>query len=153
MSRHRRGADTVRLVDAHLLLGRAVEARIEVWDHPFIDEREEAAGEVGLMLQDVVREQLLHAIPAYTSLDGVKELTAHTSAGHRLYVLGAFYLIGGNQDRMLPVEADLRVEPGATSTVKVGGEESIFELPTGERQFARRMNNVRWAHRLELRLA
>jgi hypothetical protein len=140
-------------MDAQLLLRRAVEARIEAWDHPLIDERDEAAGEVDVMLQRVVREQLPQAIPAYANLDGVKELSAHTRAGHRLYVLGAFYLVGGHHDLMLPVEADLSVEPGAASTVRVGGEESVFELPTGERQFVRRMGNVRWAHRLDLRLA
>ena len=140
-------------IDAQLLLRRAVEARIEAWNHPFIDERDEAAGEVGLMLQDVVREQLPRAIPAYASIDGMKELSAHTSTGQRLYVLGAFYLVRGNHDLMLPVEADLSIEPGAASTVRVGGEESVFELPTGERQFVRRMENVRWRHRLDLRLA
>jgi hypothetical protein len=37
--------------------------------------------------------------------------------------------------------------------VRVGGEESMFDMPTGERQFMRRMENVRWAHHLELHIA
>ena len=140
-------------MDAQLLLRRAVEARIEAWDHPFVDERDTAAAEVGLMLQAVVREQLPQAVSAYASLDGMKELSAHTDAEQRLYILGAFYVLGGNRDRMLPVEADLSVAPGTASMVRVGGVDSVFEMPTGERQFVRRMETVRWAHRLTLQLA
>lgn len=105
------------------------------------------------MLQAVVRELLPQAVPVYASLDGVKELSARTNAEHGLYILGAFYVLSGNRDRMLPVEADLSVALGALSVVSVGGEESVFEIPTGERLFARRMVNVRWAHHLTLQLA
>jgi hypothetical protein len=140
-------------VDALLLLRRAVEARIESWDHAVVQERDEAAGEVGLMLQEFVRQQLPEAIPAYASLDGVKELTATTSDGQRLYVLGAFYVLSENRNVMLPIEADLDLAPGAASTVRVAGEASIFEMPTSERQFVRRMENIRWSHHLTLDLA
>jgi hypothetical protein len=135
-------------VDAQLLLRRAVEARIEAWDHPVIEERDEAAAEVGLMLQEVVRQQLPDAIPPYASLDGVRELSAEISADKQLYILGAFYLLRGNGDAMLPVEADLKATPGAASTVRVGGKASIFDMPTSERQFVRRMANLAWTHRL-----
>jgi hypothetical protein len=37
--------------------------------HPFIDERETAADEVGLRLQELVGELLPQAIPDYASLD------------------------------------------------------------------------------------
>jgi predicted HAD superfamily phosphohydrolase len=140
-------------VDALLLLRRAVEARIEGWDHPVIEVRDEAAGEVGLMLQEVVRQQLAEAIPAYDSLDGVNELAAATSGGKRLYVLGAFYVLSGNRNVMLLVEADLDLTPGAASTVRVAGEASISEMPTSERQFVRRMENINWSHHLTLHLA
>jgi hypothetical protein len=140
-------------VDAQLLLCRAVEARIEAWDHPVIEERDEAAGEVGLILQEVVREQLPDAIPPYASLDGIKELSAEINGDEQLYVLGAFYLLSGNRDAMLPVDADLTTTPGAASTVRVGGNASIFDMPTSERQFARHMENVDWMHRLTLHLA
>src|SRR5688500_16835116 len=134
------------------LLRRAVEARIEAWEHPMIDERDEAAGEVGLMLQEVVRKHLPEAVPAYTSLDGLKEFTARKDGATRLYVLGAFYLLVDNQDSMLPVEAALDVETGAPSVIRVGSEASVFPMPPSERQFARQMQSVDWQHRLELTL-
>jgi hypothetical protein len=139
-------------MDAQLLLRRAVEARIEASDHPLIEDRDEAAAEVGLMLQEVVRELLPEAIPSYASLDGVKELLARTNGDEQLYILGAFYLLRGNRDAMLPVEVDMRLAPGAESTIRVGGEASIFDMPTSERQFERRMENVGWTHRLTLNL-
>jgi hypothetical protein len=140
-------------MDSQRLLRLAVEAPIEAWDHPSIEERDEAAGEVGVMLQDVVRQQLPDAIPAYTSLDGVRELSARTEGDKRLSLVGAFYLLGGNDDSMLPVEAHLDVTPGVASTVRVGGEASVFAMPTGERQFVRRMENFDWAHCLTVHLA
>ena len=140
-------------MDSQRLLRLAVVARIEAWDHPSIEERDEAAGEVGVTLQEVVRQQLPDAIPACTSLDGVRELSARTDGDKRVDLVGAFYVLGGNDDSMLPVEAHLDVSPGAASTVRVGGEASVFAMPTGERQFARRMENVDWAYRLTFHLA
>jgi hypothetical protein len=139
-------------MDAPLLLRRAVEARIEAWDHPLIEDRDAAAAEVGFMLQEVVRELLPEAIPSYASLDGVKELSASTNGDEQLCVLGAFYLLRGNCDAMLPVEADMQLMPGAAPTIRVGGEASIFDMPTSERQFVRGMANVGWTHRLTLHL-
>jgi hypothetical protein len=143
---------TVSSVDAQLLLRRAVEARIEAWDHPVTEERDEAAAEVGLMLQEVVRQQLPSAIPPSTSLDGLKELSAQINGDKQLYILGAFYLLSENRDVMLPVEADLNTTSGAASTVSLGGEASVFEMTTSERQFVRRMENVGWTHRLTFHL-
>jgi hypothetical protein len=139
-------------VDALLPLRRAVETRIEGWDHPVVEERDEAAGEVGLMLQEVVRQEVPEAIPAYASLDGVNELTATTSGGKRLYVLGAFYVLSGNRNVLLPVEADLDLTPGAASTVRLAGQASTFDMPTSERQFVRRMQSINWSHHLTLHL-
>lgn len=70
-----------------------------------------------------------------------------------LYVLGAFYLLAGNVDSMLPVEADLELAVGAPSMIRVGSEASVFPMPTGARQFARHMENIHWQHRLDLALA
>jgi hypothetical protein len=53
---------------------------------------------------------------------------------------------------MLPVEADLNTTSGAASTVSLGGEASVFEMMTSERQFVRRMENVGWTHRLTFHL-
>jgi hypothetical protein len=104
------------------------------------------------MLQAVVRELLPEAIPSYASLDGVKELSARTNGDDQLYILGAFYLLRRNRDAMLPMEADMKLTPGAASTIRVGGEASIFDMPTSERQFVRRMENIGWTHRLTLHL-
>jgi hypothetical protein len=139
-------------VDVQWLLRRAVEARIEAWDHPVIEERDEAAAEVGVMLQEVVRHQLPDAIPPYASLDGVRELSAQVTGDDQLYVVGAFYLLRGNRDAMLPVEAELNVASGAASKVRVGGEASIFDMPTSARQFARSMEEVGWSHSVTLHL-
>ena len=127
-------------------------ARIEAWDHPVIAERDEAAGEVGLMLQAVVRDLLPEAIPPYSSLDGVKELRATTDGEHRLHVLGAFYLLAGNDDSMLPVEAELDLAPQATSSIRLGGASSVFAMPTSERRFVRSMEGIEWAHRANFEL-
>jgi hypothetical protein len=94
------------------------------------------------MLQEVVREYLPEAIPSYGSVDGVNELSAKTDGDNQLSILGAFYLLRGNRDAMLPVEAEINLTPGAASSVRVGGEASIFAMPTSERQFVRRMENV-----------
>jgi hypothetical protein len=147
---------TLPAVEPEILLRRAVEAFIEAEDHPVMDERDEALAEVGLMLQQVVMKQLTDVSeldPRYVTLDGLKPLSEHSDGTCELDVLGAFYMLDGNRDRMLPVEAHLSVKPGAESEVKLGGEGSTFELPTSERQFMRRMENVHWAHRLSLRLA
>jgi hypothetical protein len=54
---------------------------------------------------------------------------------------------------MLPVDAELNVSSGAPSRVSVGGEASVFAMPTSERQFARRMENVEWWHHLTPHIA
>jgi hypothetical protein len=61
--------------------------------------------------------------------------------------------IEGNGQRMLPVEARLSVEPGEDSVVRLAGADGTFAMPTSERQFRRRMQDVRWAHSVTLRLA
>jgi hypothetical protein len=133
-----------------------VEAFIEAEEHPVMEERDEASAEVGLLLQQVVTKQLSDVWefdPSYVTLDGLKPLSRHSGGAWQLDIRGAFYMLDGNRNRMLPVEAHLSVKPGAESEVKVGGEASTFAMPTSERQFMRRMENVRWAHRLSLRLA
>lgn len=139
-------------MDPQQLLRLAVEARIEAWDHPSIDQIGEAAGEVALMLQTVVRDRLPEALPEYTSLDGLEEFTARLEGATRLYILGAFYLLADSQDSMLPVEAHLDVASGSHSVIRVGSEATVFPMPTVARQFARRMQNVEWQHELELNL-
>jgi hypothetical protein len=141
------------LVDSVSLLAKAVRARIRDWDHPLIEERDEAAGELGLMLQEVVRQGLPQAVPPRAALDGLKELSAATDGDARLYIVGAFYVLMGNRNAMLPVQADLHLAAGALSTVRVADEAGIFDMATSERQFVRRMESTNWAYRLTLNLA
>lgn len=135
------------------MLRQAVETRIEGWDHPSIDMRDEAGGELGLMLQEVVRAASPTVIPSSSSLDGLLELAASLMGESRLNVLGAFYLLGRNRDSMLPVEAELDVSIGAASTIRVGAGSSIFPMPRSDRQFARQMQEVEWQHEVRLTLA
>jgi hypothetical protein len=70
--------------------------------------------------------------------------------GERLRIVGAFYLL--RTQRMLPVEADLSVAPGATSTIRLGTADSSFPLPQSERQFLHGLERASWHHEIELRL-
>ena len=143
-------------MESESLLARLVAACIEAEDHPVIEERDEAVSEVALLLQQVVRERLAdewESDERYVALDGIRTLSVRTAGEKALHILGAFYLLEGHGHRMLPVEAELTVEPGAESTVKLGGRESVFELPTSERQFVRGIEGAHWRHSLSLRLA
>lgn len=108
--------------------------------------------EYELKLQLAVQERLGELgdfDPRFVAIDGLRELSVERD-GNALHIVGAFFLLDGNDNRMLPMEAHLK--PGGESIVKLGGADSVFEIPSGHRQFARRMAGVRWAHRLRLRL-
>jgi hypothetical protein len=108
--------------------------------------------EYELKLQLAVQERLGELgdfDPRFVALDGLRKLSVERD-GDALHIVGAFFLLDGNDNRMLPMDVHLR--PAGESTVKLGGADSVFEIPTSERQFARRMAGVRWAHRLKLRL-
>jgi len=36
---------------------------------------------------------------------------------------------------MLPVDADISIKPGAGSTIKIAGGDSVFDMPSSERRF------------------
>ncbi|MEJ7892358.1 MAG: hypothetical protein WKF94_06930 [Solirubrobacteraceae bacterium] len=82
----------------------------------------------------------------------MKELSTQVVGSYGFHLVGAFYLLHDNRNDMLPVEADLTIEPGGTSTVKVGSSDSVFEMPTGERRFASAMENVEWTYSVNLQL-
>jgi|GEM_PF-4870449 hypothetical protein len=54
---------------------------------------------------------------------------------------------------MLPVDALFSVEPGAVSTVRVAGRDSLFDAPQSERQFQRGFEAAVWHRSFELRLS
>lgn len=153
-SRKRLG--TVACVKQEIVLGNLVVGCIQTRDHPMMEEREEALAEMSLVLEDIVRKRLGEAL-GNPSLDGLKTLLVESDGETTLHIVGAFYVIvtrpgGGTDLRMLPVEAHLSVKDGALSTVKVGGQDSAFEMPQSARQFARGVEAARWRHRLDLRL-
>ena len=142
-------------MESQLLLRRAVAAGIEAQEHPATDERDEAIAEVGLVLQEVVRQQLADAWEfdsRYATLDGLRTLSVTTDGRCQLHILGAFYLLEGRGHRMLPVDAAFNVKPGTESMVRVAGRGSVFEMPTSERQFVRGVEGAEWAHTVGLRL-
>jgi hypothetical protein len=143
-------------VDSQVALRRAVEAWLDTRDHPVMDERDSAADEVELMLQQVVREHLSDGWefdPRHVTLDGMKTMPFETDGVSNVDIVGAFYLLDGTRHRMLPIEARLSVQPGSESSVMLAGPESTFAMSTNERQFARALQSVRWVYRLSLHLA
>ena len=143
-------------VDPETVLGNLVVGCIETRDHPMMEERDAAVEDLSLVLEDIVRQRLGDDLQ-HASLDGIKTSAVDSDGARTLHILGAFYLLevrGGGRTghRMLPMEAHLSVEPGAVSSVKVGGQDSVFELPQSERQFVRGIETASWRHRLDLRL-
>ncbi len=144
-------------VEPEAVLGNLVVGCIEARDHPAVEERDAAVEDLALVLEDIVRKRLGDELEQ-ASLDGIKTLTVDSDGATSLYFCGAFYLLevgagSRTRHRMLPMEADLSVEPGAFSIVKVAGPGSVFEMPQSERQFVRGLENAIWRHRLRLRLA
>ena len=91
------------------------------------------------------------------SLDGLKTMAVESDGATMLHIVGAFYVIvtrqgGGTDHRMLPMEAHLSLEAGATSSVKVGRQDSLFEMPQSARQFVRGVEAATDWHQLNLRL-
>ena len=52
----------------------------------------------------------------FKSLDGIKTVSVETDGQHILRVVGPFYLLDERGHQMLPLDAALSTEPGATST-------------------------------------
>jgi hypothetical protein len=73
--------------------------------------------------------------PRYLSLDGIQTHRVETDGSTRLRIVGAFYLLDEHGHRMLPVDADLAIKPGAASTIKIAGAESVCDMPSSERRF------------------
>lgn len=141
--------------DAETILGNLVAGCIQTQDHPAIEERDAAVGDLSLVLEDIVRKRIGGELAA--SFDGLQTLTVQTDGERILHIAGAFYVLettgaGGTGHRMLPVQAELTLEPAATSIVKVGGRSSLFEMPQSARQLVRGIEGADWRHRLELRL-
>lgn len=126
-----------------------VRGAIETRDHPSIEERDEAVAEVALALEEMVRRELRASgawDSSWLSLDGLQPLRVETDGSARLRIVGAFYLLDEHGHRMLPVDADLSIEPGASSTIKLAGSESVFEMPHVERRFVAAVESATWAH-------
>ncbi len=143
-------------MDSAELLSRLVADCIEAWHRAPVEERDEAVDDVALVLQQVIMERLAAEWDwdsRFVSLDGLKTLSVESDGDQAVKLVGAFYLLEGRRHRMLPVEADLTVAPGAESLVRIGGADSVFDIPQSERQFVRGIESARWRHTLVLRLA
>jgi len=148
-------ADRPARDEPETVLGNLVVGCIQTRDHPVIAERDEAVGDLSLVLEDIVRKRLGDELAA--SFDGIRTFTVETDGEKTLHIVGAFYVLetigaGHTGHRMLPVEAHLTIEPGAESFVEVGGRDSLFEMPQSARQFVRGIEGATWRHRFELRL-
>lgn len=149
------GCDRAVREEPETVLGNLVVGCIDTRDHSVIEERDEAVGDLSLVLEDIVRKRLGDELG--TSFDGIRTFTIETDGAKTLHIVGAFYVLetigaGHTGHRMLPMEAHLTVEPGAESFVKVGGRDSLFEMPQSARQSVRGVEGATWRHRLELRL-
>lgn len=103
--------------------------------------------------KEIVRRELSNSGASdsrWVSLDGVQVLCVETDGSARFRLVGAFYLLDEHGHRMLPVDADLSIEPGATSTIKVAGSESVLDLPHVERRFVAALEAATWPHCVNL---
>ena len=145
---------------AEAVLASLVEACIAARDHPVREEREESVHDLALSLERIVQERLADTWEwdeRYAGLDGLKTLSVEVRGDRTLHIVGAFYVLvtrgGGTDHRMLPVDAELSIEPGVRSTVKVAAIDCLFEIPASHRQFARGVERADWRHLVELSLA
>jgi hypothetical protein len=121
-----------------------------------MEERANALAEVAALLEDTVRERLDDEQLA-ASLDGLDARRVVSDGERTLNISGAFYTLGmraqgSSQDRMLPMDAHLSVEPEAVSVVRVSNREGLFEMPESERQFQRGFEKAVWQHSFQLLL-
>lgn len=124
-------------------------------DDPVMEERATPLRALGVLLEDVVRERLDDK-ELGGSLDGLSVRRVSSDAARTLNIVGAFYTLmpgprGEIGNQRLPMEARLSLEPGAVSTVRVGGRDSLFDQSLSERRF-QRLLEAPWPHRFDLRL-
>lgn len=144
------------LVTSEAVLANLVRGAIETRDHPMIEERDEAVAEVALALKELVRKRLSDEgtwDPRYLSLDGIRTHRVETDGSTQLRIVGAFYLLDEHGHRMLPMDADLSIKPGAASTIKIAGADSVFDMPSSERRFIAAIEQATWPHSIRLVLA
>jgi hypothetical protein len=143
------------LVTSAAVLANLVRGAIETREHPMIEERDEAVAELALGLEEIVRKRLSEKgawDPRYVSLDGIQTHRVETDGSTRLRIVGAFYLLDEHGHRMLPVDADLSIKPGAVSTIKIADAASVFDMPTSERRFIAAIEQPTWQHSIRLAL-
>jgi hypothetical protein len=145
--------------------GRGVETKsirnavircIAVWDHEALEARTKALLEVAVLLESFVAEQLDDEQLA-ASFDGLNTRNVVSDGASTLSISGAFWTLmprhgGRTGSLMLPMDAVLSLEPGAVSSVRVAGRESLFEIPKSERQFQRAIAAAVWRPSFPLRL-
>jgi len=142
-------------VDPETVLGNLVVGCIQTRDHPMIEERDAAIGDLSLVLEDIVRNRIGDDLSS--SFDGIRTFIVESDGEQTLHIVGAFYVLetigaGHTGHRLLPVDALLTIQPGGVSLVQVGNRDSLFDMPQSARQFVRGIERATWRHRFELRL-
>jgi hypothetical protein len=102
-------------VTSRTVLATLVRGAIETRGHPMEEERDEAVAGVALVLEEVVRRELSNSgawDSRWGSLYGVEVLRVETDGSAQFRLVGAFYLLDEHGHRILPVDADLSIEPG-----------------------------------------
>ena len=132
-------------------VARFIQARVD----PDRSRRQAALNDIGRLLESVARAGMPDEALA-ASLDGLSVRNAVVLEETSLKITGAFYTLGSDHGRtkelMLPVDAQLSLEPGVVSTVRVANASSLFEPPQSERQFQRAFESAVWTYDCELRL-
>lgn len=152
-------ARAVRQVESVDGLQGAVARFIEAQNDPAFDARNKALGDIGLLLERLVRENGLPDDESLgRSVDGLApRRVAVTNAGRVVEITGSFSTLvtrdGRTGELMLPMHARLSAAPETVSTMRVAGRESLFEPPKSEREFQRAFDKAIWAYTFELRSA
>jgi len=136
-------------------LREAVVRCIATLDDPVMEVRATPLRALGVLLEHVVRERLDDK-ELGESLDGLSIRRVSSDGVRTLDIVGVFYTLmpgarGKIGNQRLPMEAHLSLEPGAVSTLGIGGRDSLFDQSLSERRF-QRLLEAPWPHSLELRL-
>jgi hypothetical protein len=73
------------------VLANLVEGCIQARDHPAIEERDAAVGDLSLVVEDIVRKRLGDDLAA--SFDGIMTFTVESDSNETLHLVGAFHLL------------------------------------------------------------
>ncbi|MDA0169439.1 hypothetical protein OJ998_10110 [Solirubrobacter taibaiensis] len=140
-------------MDSAGALSVAVRNCINTREHPRIEVREKALADVRVLLEGIVRDGLSDRALA-ASLDGLAARNVTCDWADALHLVGVLWTLGlpRAEGWVLPVKANLSLQPEAVSIVRVASRCSLMENPRSERGFQRAWARVAWHETIELRL-